>query len=102
MAEMDIEINTEFKILLPASQIPDRSTVTKRTGEKPYILRHNLKVYPVEVKGESSEPMTIDGFFLCDTSGSFYQIKPDTVLCWTVEAKDLMCRIERALEGTPQ
>ena len=34
-----------YTLILPASHIPDGTTVTKRTGERPYVLERKIKIY---------------------------------------------------------
>lgn len=77
---------TKISVLLAASEIPEGSTVTKRTGEKEYTLRSSVQVYGqnIEIK---ADPGTI---FLIDTrTGNANAIPSSTVLVWTTTRERL-------------
>jgi len=59
-------VRQEFlKVLLPAHEIPDKAIVTKRTGEKEYVLRRSITVYRED--GEKTTVTANDGtVFLVD------------------------------------
>jgi hypothetical protein len=76
-----------FKVLLPASEIPINSTVTKKTGEKEYRLLDSIKIY-----NEKGEPQVIKGegvLYLVD-GDSINAISGDKVLGWQIEEADLL------------
>jgi hypothetical protein len=78
-----LNYDSMLTVALGALTIPDGSVVTKRTGAVTYILRHGLTVY-TDTKGES--PMKIAGVFLLNNQGQINQIKPETVLSWSMTA----------------
>lgn len=91
--ETKLKICPEDKlaVLLPAWQIPDKSTVHKRTGEQHLILRHELRLYQPQVKGtERLEPVVVRGCFLLNERGDINQIEAETKLCWVTTAEDLV------------
>lgn len=94
-------------LLLPVGMIPDRSKVSKRTGEVQYILLHDLHVYPVkEAKGLRPERLVEDihikGFFLMGERGDVNQVEAKTHLHWHVTAEDLVRVLQESWEETPQ
>lgn len=96
-----------IRVLLHADQIPDKATVTKRTGDQEYTLSHNLVVYPIDApKGLRSERLgdvtTITGFFLVGPRASVNQVSPDKLLHWHVTAEDFVDTLRLSWEGTPQ
>jgi hypothetical protein len=74
---------TELKVLLAASLIPDGSDVSKRTGEQVYTLKKNLTVYS-DTEGKS--PVVMEGFFLVGPRGSINQVSGDKLLHWIIPA----------------
>lgn len=80
----------ELRILLPAHEIPDRSTVSKPKGEYTYTFLRKLQVYPV--KKESPKLMDLDGYFL--SGASINQITPNTMLHWHVTVEEFFAYVE--------
>ncbi len=84
-----------MRVLLPAGDIPIGATVTKRTGEKPYILRDKITIYTEpkqEIKaGDQAR-------FLVGENGDANVVAMTTELLWTVSEDEL----SDYLEGTPQ
>ncbi len=89
-----------MRIVLSAKEIPDGETVTKKTGEKEYILRHTIKIFaPQGKKGEEKQvPMVIAGYFLISPNGDINQIVESTELMWRATASDLYYKLQRAIE----
>jgi hypothetical protein len=84
-----------LRVLMPAGEIPVGATVTKRTGEKPYILRDKITIYTEpkqEIKaGDQAR-------FLVGDNGDVNVVAMVTELLWTVSESQL----SEFLEGTPQ
>ncbi len=75
-----------MKVILPASEIPNGSTVTKRTGLKEYTLQRFIRVYVAP--GESEEIRAKNGtVFLCDRRGQVYfdAYPGETELVWSLD-----------------
>jgi hypothetical protein len=89
--------NDTMIVIIEASKLFDGATVTKRTCDKLYTLKKDLKVYPLERK-EGDDPISIQGCFLCDNEGSFNQIKPDTLVAWRVQAEMLFWCLQNRFE----
>ena len=61
--------NRTFTLLMRAFEIPDGAIVTKRTGEKEYMLKRDIKIYG-EAEGECREVTVKEGFvFLIPKGG---------------------------------
>ncbi len=67
-----------ISIILPASKIPDGETVYKVTGEKPYAIRREIKVFGDEDKRKFTS--TEGTAFLVDQSGSIQVVPADMKL----------------------
>ena len=86
-------------LLQPVEQIPDGATVSKRTGEQTFILRHTLKIG--EYLAKNKEPLVVEGFFII--SGSYVnQVAPGTALHWHVVAEDLVETLKDSWEPEEQ
>jgi hypothetical protein len=86
-----------FKVLLPASEIPVNSTVTKRTGEHEYTLLDQIKVYAVDKQQQVINSVGVR--YLVGDRGNINAIADTTVLCWHVEEEDL-CQFLNDREAT--
>ena len=84
-----------MRVLLPAGEIPIGATVTKRTGEKPYILRDQITIFtePKQVIKAGDQAR-----FLVGDNGDVNVVAMVTELLWTVSEDEL----SDYLEGTPQ
>ncbi len=70
-----------YKLILPAGNVPLRSTVTKRTGQAEYTLGDKLKVYGE--KGEQRELRAEHGsLFLIDRNGNANVIPASKEVVW--------------------
>ena len=98
MKEPFVRPTDVLSIIMEARKIPNEAIVTKRTGGKEYMLRRDLKVYPITESGDKQPPLTINGFFLTH-EGTFNQIAADTVLVYRVRAHTLMALLENSLEN---
>lgn len=87
-------------VLLPAKMIPHDATVTKRTGEVQYTLKHKLTMYGIPPEGSKipAPPTIVDGFFVVGLQGSINQVKPETLLHWHVTAEDLLMALNVSWE----
>ena len=84
------------KILLSASKIPTGATVTKRTGQKQYMIVDTLKVYGLdggnrEIKGDDNTRFLVAGTNMNAISG-------DTELMWHTTVGDFFfhCQSQRS------
>lgn len=84
-------------ILLPASDIPAGSTVTKRTGDKEYILRDRITAYGENGKGMELTPDAGMRFMVDPTTGNANIISGDKIICWKTDRYELQAHLE-ALE----
>jgi len=91
-----IDRRERLGVMLPASMIPDGAIVTKRTGSTELVLRHSLRVYPIQ--GSGQVPMVVEGTFLHAGRGDINQIKPDTILVWRIEAEDFVIGLQSTWE----
>ena len=81
-----------LRLLLPAGEIPLKSTVTVRTGEKRYLLTNELKIYDKQDNGNRSTAQVIKAkegaVFLTPTDnvqGDINAVSSKTMLLWNVE-----------------
>lgn len=86
---IDDSAPTDITVLLPAGEIPLKATVTKRTGEKEYILVNVIRVF-----NDKGAPRVIsaDGGarFLAGHGGDFNVVGNDVLLLWKTTRVDLM------------
>lgn len=82
-----LNLNSQLGLVVQAALVPDGSTVSKKTGSKPYTLRHTLKVYRDSSVGGPT-PFEMQGCFLL-SDGSVDQINPSTELLWRVSVAEL-------------
>ena len=73
-----------MKVLLPASMIPLDSTVTKRTGDKKYTLRKELRVFSID-KTEQKIKADSGTVFLVSEKGDANAVPGDEELVWYAE-----------------
>jgi len=95
VALVNDKINPEDRILvlLPVENIPDGATVTKRTGDKEYVLRRNMKVYLLPDAPDRT--IEIEGFFL-GADGEVRQVQEGTLLHWNICAEDFVDEMQRS------
>ena len=91
--EVNISESHVLGIQLRADQIPHLASVRKRTGEKHYTFRRNIRVYTNE---DGTLPLELSGYFLVSELGDINQIKPDLCLVWLVTARELVEMLESA------
>lgn len=86
------------RVLLPAAMIPHDATVSKRTGEYTFVLKHKLTMYGIPPNGSKTPapPTIVDGFFVVGERGTINQVKPDTWLHWHVTVEDFMEILNRS------
>ncbi len=89
------------RVLLPARMIPDKATVSKRTGEEQFALCHTLKVYPDSADKTivDCKPLEIEGFFLVGARGGVTQVAADKLLHWVVAAETLVDVLQGSWEA---
>lgn len=75
----------DVEVILPASKIPDGSTVRKITGTAELTLKNDLRVYT-----ENQKPLLLHGFYLVGNRGNINQIVGDMKLVWIVKSEILM------------
>lgn len=94
-------------VLMPAARIPDGATVSKRTGEKRYILRDRIEMYGVAPDclakaGKNTLMAPPRAAFLVDASGNLSLIDGPTLLLWHISVAELHAALADLLEETPQ
>ena len=87
-----------FKVLLPASEIPVNSVVSKKTGEYKYTLLDQIKVYGLD---RQQQVINNEGVrYLVGDRGNINAVADTTVLCWHVLQEDLLTYLQmRDAEG---
>jgi hypothetical protein len=97
-----------IKVLLPASDIPLGSTVTKKNGEKVYILRDSIKIFStnkdVTIPAEDGSRFLIasgdpTGYF---DVGNACVVSNTTILCWHAEIEVLIDYLHGIVDGPHQ
>lgn len=78
-----------MEVLLPAGDIPDGSTVTKRTGAKEYILKHKIKIYADKNSGTTPQVLEADGVKYLTGDGAINAISDNVVLIWKTTTGEL-------------
>jgi len=78
-----------MKIILPAKEIPVGSTVTKKSGQKKYILKDYVRIYNDGIVFTPSLIAGKDVLFLFDAAGNISAIAATTEIVWIVSDKDL-------------
>jgi hypothetical protein len=82
-----------MKIILPASDIPLGSIVTKRTGEKQYTIRNKIRIF--NENGIEKEITSNDGTrFLVNKNGDANVINSNTELVWYTDKSTLINFLE--------
>ena len=87
-----------IRVLLPAYLIPLGSIVTKKTGEKEYSLKNNIKIYGEGGQEIKAPKETL--FLVCD--GSINIINRETLLLWSADDYDLKEFLDQREHGAPQ
>jgi hypothetical protein len=77
-----------MKVLIPANEIPLGSTVTKKTGDKTYIIKNKIRIYgdpslQKEIKADENVR------FLVGNDANIVMITDNTELLWHVSDMDL-------------
>ena len=90
-----------IKVILPANEIPLDSIVTKRTGEKEYILKDRMRVFGRE-QGQDGEVVAKDGCRFLVKDGDANVVSPDTELVWLVDEGILSSFLYAYINGGPQ
>lgn len=91
-------------VLLPAADIPLGSFVTKRTGEKQYVLVDKITVY-YEPDNKQVIPANEGALFLVaepnagSASAGINAVGASAVLAWHVEEEDLLEWLEERRQG---
>ncbi len=78
-----------IEVLLPAGDIPDGATVTKRTGAKEYKLKHKIKIYADKDSGTSAQVLEADGVKYLTGDGAINAISDKVVLIWKTTTGEL-------------
>lgn len=89
------------RIILHAAEIPIGSTVTKKTGEKPYILRKELTIYG-KMADVPQKIVAKDVFFMIDERGGINAIPHDQELMWHVNEHELYRWLDERRYGSHQ
>lgn len=85
-----------IKVILQAGRIPVGSFVTKRTGDKRYVLRDKIVIY-----GAAKQEISADEHcrFIVSSTGDVNVIGMDTELVWEVDEHEL---VEFLFQGDEQ
>jgi len=76
-----------IKVVLPACSIPVDSLVTKRTGQKVYTLRKEIRIFGTsERRGITADAGVL---FLVSENGDINAIPAGTELVWSATADEL-------------
>jgi hypothetical protein len=70
-----------IKLILPANQIPVESTVTKKTGDKKYTLRKELRVFSID-KTEQKIKAENGTVFIVSEKGDANAVSGTEELVW--------------------
>lgn len=84
-------------VLLPAGDIPDGSTVTKRTGAKEYTLKQKIKIYADKDSGTSPQVLEADGVKYLTGDGAINAISDNVVLVWKTTTGELHSFLDKLL-----
>lgn len=78
-----------IKVILPASEIPLNSIITKRTGQKQYTIKDEILVY--DNKGIHKKIKCENGSrFIFSKDGTINVIDSTMELCWLAENYELV------------
>jgi hypothetical protein len=101
-----------MQVLLPAGLIPLGSVVTKRTGQKTYVLADKITVYVDAIAGLTMQRQEIRAeencvFMVSDanpgsSSAGINAVGKETMLMWHVEEEELRYWLDERVAGTPQ
>lgn len=86
-----------MKVLIAVRDIPVGSSVTKKTGDKPYTLRDDVKIYgSTQEQRETLRELKADEGtrFLIAQNGDISIVSGDTELLWHVAERDLYQYLE--------
>ncbi len=97
MTEFYYDDESPIRVLLPAYLIPLGAKVTKRTGEKEYTLKNEIKIYGEGGQEIKAPKETL--FLVCE--GSTNIIERDTVLLWGATDYDLSEFLQGRDQGAP-
>jgi hypothetical protein len=85
----------QFKVLMPAGEIPLRSTVTKATGEKEYTLVDQLVVYAAEGGNRQTIIKPEPGVrYMIDSEGSIVAVPSTKEIMWRCTTSQLTTYLE--------
>lgn len=88
-----------MKLLIEASEIPLESTVIKRTGTTPYVIRDRIVIYGRQSSQEI--PAEVDTRFLICKNGNVSIIPSDVQLLWVTSPEQLLHWLEVRLNKNP-
>ena len=90
-----------LKLILPAKLIPEKSVVTKKTGEKEYILTKSIKIY--DQVGKSNQVINAnDGTVFLVDGENINVHSGETLMCWVVDESSLLRWLEERQEGSEE
>lgn len=84
------------KLILPAGEIPDMSTVCKRGGSTNYTLREKITVHSPNGKPQILE--STDCVYLVGDTGSINAVSKGTELVWFADTDEIRGHLD-ALDG---
>ena len=73
-----------MELLIKIKDVPENSTVTKKTGTQKFIVKEKINIYTYDTTGSSNKEkqvMTESGFkYMIDTNGNINMVTDDTVV----------------------
>lgn len=87
-----------MKVILEVREIPVGSTVTKKTGEKVYTLRDDVKIYgSTQEQTETLRELKADSGtrFLIAQNGDISIVSGDVEMLWHVDGRILFEHLDR-------
>ena len=89
-----------MKVLMPVSEVPIGSTITKKTGEKEYTVREKIRIF-----GDNTHQKEIcaddNTRFLISDNGDINVISGDTEVLWLVTSEKLYQYLYEIIEKRP-
>jgi hypothetical protein len=79
-----------ISIVMAAGDIPDNSIVTKRTGQKEYIIKNKIRIFADQNSGTQAQTLESDGVrYLTVGNGDINAISAKLELIWRTTTGEL-------------
>jgi hypothetical protein len=80
-----------LQIIMSAHDIPDGSTITKKTGQKPYVIKSKIKIYAEQKSGLAPQILEAPGVkYLIDDSGNINAVSSEAEVMWHTTTGELL------------